>query len=61
MRGRVFALDRVTLTVGGLGEVMRWVMSLGGHAWVVEPEELRERIGREIEKMRERYSREDVQ
>lgn len=47
---------RMSLTVGGLGEVMRWVMSLGSHAWVVEPEELREKIAAEIEKMRERYS-----
>ncbi|MGE5580227.1 MAG: WYL domain-containing protein [Bacillota bacterium] len=47
---------RMSLTVGGLGEVMRWVMSLGSHAWVVEPEELREKIAAEIEKVRERYS-----
>ena len=45
----------MTLTVGGLGEVMRWVMSLGSHAWVVEPEELRERIAKEVEAVRSRY------
>ncbi|MGE5580228.1 MAG: helix-turn-helix transcriptional regulator [Bacillota bacterium] len=48
---------RMTLTVGGLGEVMRWVMSLGSHAWVVEPEELRERIAREVEAVGRRYTR----
>ena len=46
---------RMTLTVGGLGEVMRWVMSLGSHAWVVEPEDLRERIAEEVEAMRKKY------
>lgn len=46
---------RMTLTIGGLGEVKRWVMGLGGHAWVVEPEELREEIRRELDAARERY------
>ena len=46
---------RMTLTVGGLGEVMRWVMSLGSHAWVVEPEDLRERIAKEVEAVRKKY------
>ena len=43
---------RMTLTVGDLGEVMRWVMSLGSHAWVVEPEDLRKRIAAEVEAVR---------
>jgi predicted DNA-binding transcriptional regulator YafY len=47
---------RMTLTVGGLGEVMRWVMSLGSHAWVVEPEDLRARIELELEASLERYT-----
>ena len=51
---------RMTITVGGLGEVMRWVMSLGSHAWVVEPEDLRERIAAEVEAMRKRYSTDDT-
>jgi predicted DNA-binding transcriptional regulator YafY len=46
---------RMSLTIGGLGEIMRWVLSLGSHAWVVEPEELREKIATEIEKMQEKY------
>ncbi len=39
---------RLTMTVGSLGEVKRWVMSLGSHAWVVEPEELRDEIRAEL-------------
>lgn len=46
---------RMTLTVGGLGEVKRWVMSLGANAWVVEPPELREEIRRELEATLGRY------
>ncbi len=47
---------RMTLTIGGLGEVMRWVMSLGSHAWVVEPDELRRQVATEHEAARRRYS-----
>lgn len=46
---------RMTLNVGGLGEVMRWVMSLGSKAWVVEPEDLRERVILELEAALEKY------
>ena len=46
---------RMTLTVGGLGEVLRWAMSLGSHAWVVEQEDLRERIAAEVEAVRKKY------
>lgn len=46
---------RLTLTVGGMGEVRRWIMSMGGHAWVVEPETLRGEIRKELEMARERY------
>jgi len=46
---------RMTLRVGGLGEVMRWVMSLGSHAWVVEPEELRQQIAAELTAATSRY------
>jgi predicted DNA-binding transcriptional regulator YafY len=35
---------------------MRWVMSLGSHAWVVEPEDLRARIELELEASLERYA-----
>lgn len=46
---------RMTLNIGGLGEVMRWVMSLGSRAWVVEPEDLRARITLELEAALEKY------
>lgn len=46
---------RMTLTVGGMGEIKRWVMSLGSHAWVVEPEDLREQIRRELDEAKGRY------
>lgn len=39
---------RMSLHIGGIGEVMRWVMSLGRHAWVVEPEDLRQEIAAEL-------------
>lgn len=48
---------RMTITIGGLGEVKRWVMSLGSRAWVVEPEELREEVRRELDAARGRYGR----
>lgn len=53
-------LLRMTLTVGGLGEVMRWVMSLGSHAWVVEPEDLRVRVALELEAAMQKYEAEEV-
>ena len=46
---------RLTMVVGGLGEVKRWVMSLGSHALVVEPESLRDEIMRELEGAKGRY------
>jgi predicted DNA-binding transcriptional regulator YafY len=39
----------------GLGEVQRWVMQYGGHAEVLEPEELRKEFQKEIEKMLKNY------
>lgn len=47
---------RMTLNVGGMGEVMRWVMSLGSHAWVVEPEELRTKIALELDAALAKYA-----
>ncbi len=47
---------RMTLKVGGLGEVKRWVTGMGSHGWVVEPQELRDEIARELTKAVERYS-----
>lgn len=47
---------RMTLTVGGLGEIKRWVMSLGSHAWVVEPESLRAEIALELEAAAAKYA-----
>lgn len=47
---------RLTLTTGSLGEIMRWVMSLGSHAVIVQPEALRQRIVDELEKARNNYN-----
>lgn len=46
---------RMTLSIGGLGEVMRWVMSLGSHAWIVKPDDLRARIILELEDALQKY------
>lgn len=46
---------RMTLNIGGLGEVMRWVMSLGSHAWIVEPDDLRAKIVLELNAALEKY------
>ncbi|NLC76517.1 MAG: WYL domain-containing protein [Clostridia bacterium] len=43
------------LTVSGLGEVKRWVMSFGSHAEVLAPASLREETKQEIEAMRRVY------
>lgn len=39
----------MTLVIGSLGEIMRWVMSFGSHARVLEPSQLRDRIETELE------------
>jgi predicted DNA-binding transcriptional regulator YafY len=39
---------RMTLVIGSLGEIMRWVMSFGSHARVLEPPDLRERVEMEL-------------
>lgn len=41
--------------VSGLTEIKQWALSFGSHSEVLEPEELREEIRREIEGMREIY------
>jgi predicted DNA-binding transcriptional regulator YafY len=46
---------RMSLRIGGLGEVRRWVMSLGSSAWVVEPDDLRAQIVAQLEAARRRY------
>jgi predicted DNA-binding transcriptional regulator YafY len=40
---------------GGLGEVKRWVMQYGGHVEVLEPEELRNELLQELQKMAKLY------
>jgi predicted DNA-binding transcriptional regulator YafY len=46
---------RMTVTIGGLGELKRWVMSMGSHAQVLEPRELRDQIRRELESAADKY------
>jgi len=46
---------RLSFLVGGLGEVMRWVMGFGEHAEIIEPEHLRGEVMEELEKALERY------
>lgn len=45
------------LSVGGLGEVKRWVMGYGSHAEVIEPESLRREIEEEVKKMKKIYGK----
>lgn len=45
----------LTMTVGGLGEVKRWVMGFGSRARVIRPEVLREEVAREARKLAEIY------
>lgn len=40
---------------GGLDEVKRWVMQYGSHAEVIAPQELREAVIKEVQKMARRY------
>ena len=46
---------RMTVTTGSLGEIMRWVLSLGSHAKVIEPEDLRQQIAEELDRARRNY------
>jgi predicted DNA-binding transcriptional regulator YafY len=44
------------ITVAGLGEVKRWVLGFGGHAEVLYPEELREKLVKEAKGMLDIYT-----
>ncbi len=46
---------RMTVTTGSLGEIMRWVLSFGSHAKVIEPEDLRQQIAEELDRARRNY------
>ena len=48
----------MTMEVGGLQEVMSWVMGFGNHAEVVEPEHLREAVAQELAATAGRYGEE---
>ena len=40
----------------GVEEIMRWILSFGKHAVVIEPEELREKIVQEIHQLGQSYA-----
>ncbi|HHV78325.1 MAG TPA: WYL domain-containing transcriptional regulator [Firmicutes bacterium] len=46
---------RMTLVIGGLGELKRWIMSFGPHAVVIDPEELRAEIVSDLRRALEQY------
>jgi predicted DNA-binding transcriptional regulator YafY len=48
----------MTVEVGGLCEVMSWVMGFGRHAEVLEPEHLRKAVMEELTATAERYAQE---
>ena len=45
----------MTMEVGGLVEVMSWVMGFGRHAEVLEPEHLRQAVAEELVATAHRY------
>ncbi|MDX2033393.1 MAG: WYL domain-containing protein [Blastocatellia bacterium] len=47
---------QLTMTVTNLYGVKRFIMQYGAHAEVVEPEELRDSVGREAQEILQRYS-----
>jgi len=47
----------VTMKLNNLQEVEKWVLSFGENATVIEPKELRERIGKAGRALAQRYGR----
>ena len=45
----------MTMTLNNLEEVTRWILSFGKHATVIQPPELRERVGRIGRELANRY------
>jgi proteasome accessory factor B len=45
----------LSMTLGNLEEIERWILSWGNHAQVVEPAELKERIGKTVSALAETY------
>lgn len=45
----------MTMEVGGLQEVMSWVMGFGRHAEVLEPEHLRQAVAEELTAVADKY------
>ena len=54
------ARDAMTMEVGGLVEVMSWVMGFGRHAWVLEPAHLRQAMTEELVATVERYAEQSM-
>ena len=48
---------RVRLRLSSLEEVERWVLSFGAHCTVIEPTDLRVRVGMIGRELAERYAR----
>ena len=47
---------RVKLELSSLEEMEKWILSFGKHATVIEPKELRERVGKIGRELAERYA-----
>src|ERR1700720_1655726 len=45
----------LSLTLGNLEEIERWILSWGSHAWVQEPTELKERIAKTAAQLADAY------
>ena len=50
----------VSFAAGGKMEILAWVLSFGAHAVILEPAELRDEVGRIVQKMGENYRKSPI-